>query len=298
MMPDDTGHETLAGIIVEPPRPAYGPGVHAGLDYPTYDTIAALSSHRLMAMRSSPRHAQVFRERMDTDALRLGSMAHLAVLEPEKFHERVVISPKFDRRFKDQKEAAKLFEVQNIGKEIVDRQMFDTISAIHESLADHPAASKLLKLCQNREHSLVWNDRAGTLCKARPDLYSLEHGICCDLKTIKHGGGNPEEFIRNSVTSGRFYHWQAAFYLRGFMHLEMPITTWIWIVVETEEPYAVSCVKASQDILEYGRQEITPHIEEYAECARTGNWPAYSDRIEEPATPQWILDRLYGGSPS
>ena len=267
-------------------------GVYS-LSFPEYGEIEALSAHRLMQMTASPRHAQVFRENVESDALKLGKLVHLAVLEPEEFQNRVVRSPKFDRRTTQGKIESARFSELHVGKELVDEVTFEKLSPIQEALAQHPAASRLIARCKAKEQALVWNDRSGVLCKARPDMFS--DTICCDLKTIKHGEGGPERFLSSALSYGRLYHWQAAFYLRGFKALQMGIGTWIWIVVETEEPYAVSVVEAHPDIIEYAKQQTGPLIEQYAECTRNGAWPAYSDRVETPEPPQWLRDKLYGG---
>ena len=264
------------------------------LTYQEYDAIEALNAGKLKSMAISPRHAQVFRERSSTPSLRIGSMAHLAVLEPDVFSSSVAVSKNFDRRYKDQKALALQFEEENAGKTIIDHDTYTTICSISEALAEHPAAHKLLTRCRRREESIIWQDNAGVLCKSRPDMFNEELGICCDLKTIKAGDGKPENFLRSALSFERLYHWQAAFYLRGFQKLGLPIHRWIWIVVETSEPFGVSCVQASSDMIEYARQCISPLIEQYADCAQKGAWPAYSDKIEEPDTPQWILDKLYG----
>lgn len=66
-------------------------------------------------------------------------------------------------------------------------------------------------------------------------------------------------------------------------------TSYIWLVQETEAPYACSLVGASPAVLEIGEHKLMKAITRWQECLNSGKWPAYSPRIAFPDPPPWIL---------
>ena len=62
-------------------------GVYFDLPRAEYDSIRRLNWSRLKALARSPAHYRhgLFADHIDTDAMRLGRCAHMAVLEPEVF---------------------------------------------------------------------------------------------------------------------------------------------------------------------------------------------------------------------
>ncbi len=78
----------------------------------TYHANPAISHSKLEVFRRRPR--LFFKRYVEkslpppetTTAFRVGSAVHCAILEPEEFNARFVVSQKFDRRTKDGKAAA------------------------------------------------------------------------------------------------------------------------------------------------------------------------------------------------
>ena len=70
----------------------------------------------------------------DTPALKFGRAYHKFCLEPYDFENEFVVSPKIDRRTKEGKAAYEEFEKQAAGKEIIDEETYEKLSAMRDVL--------------------------------------------------------------------------------------------------------------------------------------------------------------------
>ena len=80
-----------------------------------------------------------------TEAFRLGSAAHCAVLEPATFWDRYALRPEgIDRRTKDGKIAFAEFEAANVGKTVITQDEAGSVQEMTAAVKHHPLASQLL----------------------------------------------------------------------------------------------------------------------------------------------------------
>jgi hypothetical protein len=158
--------------------------------------------------------------------MRLGSLAHCAVLEPDELSKRYAIAP--DRRSNAGKAAAA--ELAAAGIEAVTESDMALALSMADAVRQHPYAAALLA-DGKAEQSFWWDDKAtGQRCKCRPDWY--QGTTIVDLKTCQDASANA--FARACATFG--YHTQAAHYLNGAarcgaVHLhrsgeDLPILRW------------------------------------------------------------------------
>ena len=76
-----------------------------------------------------------------TEAFRLGSAAHCAVLEPATFWDRYALRPEgIDRRTKDGKIAFAEFESANAGKTIITQDEAGSVQEMTAAVQHHPLA--------------------------------------------------------------------------------------------------------------------------------------------------------------
>ena len=64
----------------------------------------------------------------------------------------------------------------------------------------------------------------------------------------------------------------------------------VFIAVETEAPYLVSCNIIGPDSLVAGREAYRRNLDTYAECVATDTWPGYSDTLQTINLPDWELE--------
>src|SRR6266446_5889204 len=84
--------------------------------------------------------------------------------------------------------------------------------ALHEALVISEPPSVLSIQHGVPEQCLIWQERNGIWCRARPDWLRTDHRLVADYKTTTNAA--PDAWIRSQLF-GLGYDIQAAFYLRG-----------------------------------------------------------------------------------
>jgi exodeoxyribonuclease VIII len=237
-----------------------------------YHAMPGISKSGLDLINKSPAHYKWAHENPtpQTPAMRIGSLTHLAVLEPDRFDAECVVLPSLDRRTKAGKEAFEQFQADHPGFEMLTSDEHTRIIGIRDAVRAHPMGRKLLDRIAQVEVSTFWKDEdTGVDCRCRPDGI-LDNGMLIDLKTTTDAG---REFER-SVRQFR-YHVQAAFYAMGNGGAPM-----IFIAAEKDPPYMVACYMFDPDTIADGEYDARQNLKTYAECLATDTWPGYSAGIQ------------------
>jgi hypothetical protein len=280
------------------------PGAYKDIHILDYHNGEGVSKSQLDLIAKSPAHYyhnQLHKhDRKESEAFKIGRLAHLAVLEPELFNDTVVVAPECDRRTKEGKAiwAAFTDDLANAGKDVLKQQEYTQVRAIQASVARHPAANLLLSgKGPTRELSVYWNEHVepsvkypmldkDVLCRCRPDLLippkSVGNGggIVVDLKTTRDASPNG---FKKSVRMFR-YDVQAAWYLdgvnQGFAKGEPMFSTFLFIAVEKEPPYGVAVYQLDEADIISGREKARSDLATYAHATSTGVYDAYSPQIQ------------------
>lgn len=232
-----------------------------------YHASPGISKSGLDLINKSPAHYRWARENPTepTAAMRIGTLTHLAVLEPAEFAANCVVVPPIDRRTSAGKTAWADFLAENPGKELMTSDEHTRIIGIRDAIQSHQMAKKLLNRISQVEVSTFWTDNeTGVACRCRPDAI-LDNEVLIDLKTTADAGPG---FVK-SVRQFR-YHVQAAFYAAGTGGMPM-----IFLAVEKDPPFAVGCYMLDADTLQEGEDAARRNLETYAECLANDTWPAY-----------------------
>ena len=250
-----------------------------------YHASPAISKSGLDLIRKAPALYAYRREnpQEQTPAMRLGSLTHTVVLEPEVFAHSVIARPEgIDRRTSAGKLAWAEFEVQAEGREIITNEEGAKLAAIRDAVRSHPAAAKALAGSPTIEQSIFW-DADGIACRCRPDAVT-ERGVIVDLKTTRDA--SPEGFAK-SILAYR-YHVQAAFYSDGYRAAfgEDP-RGFVFVAVETEAPYLMAVYVASEAMMQRGRVDYQTDLDTFRRCQESGTWPGYSDALLTIDLPKW-----------
>lgn len=256
-----------------------------GLTNAEYHALTSVSKSGLDLIRKAP---AIFRHRRDnptppTPAMRLGTLTHTAILEPDRMSE-LIVAPVVDRRTTAGKAAWAAFEIESEGREIVTEDELANLDGIRSAVWAHPAAGKALAMLREVETSIFWTDReTGVDCRCRPDGI-LTNGLIVDVKTTKDA--RPDEFAK-SIANYR-YHVQAAFYGDGYLEgFGEPPKGFMFIAVETEPPYLVACYVASEAMKLRGRADYQADLATYARCMESGEWPGLSQSPIVIDLPKW-----------
>jgi exodeoxyribonuclease VIII len=236
-----------------------------------YHARDSISASRLKLLRQSPRvyQATVLLGKMphsETPAMKLGTAIHCAVLEPESYWSTYVRCPAgcSDKRTSAHKEWAK-----SVGDRIVltDSEA-DTIEMASQALRMHMIAGKIIRAAELTEGSVTYADpETAADCRFRFD--GIAGPICFDIKTIAEC--SMEKISRAIWDFG--YHIQAAHYLAGLETLD-PSTAWrfMFLFVETSEPWRVRVVELGPSEIELGRFERAALIRDLLARNASGDW--------------------------
>jgi PDDEXK-like domain of unknown function (DUF3799) len=246
-----------------------------------YHKDPAISASHLHSVAISPLHYwRRFRDpnrpvAEPTAAMRLGSLVHCAVLEPDELINRYAIAP--DRRTKEGKAEAAAMVASGI--EPVSANDLEQAMAMSAVVRSHPTAALLL--ADGKAEQSFWFDDfdTGLRCKCRPDWHNGHTLI--DLKTTTDA--SPSGFAR-AIAVWR-YHVQAAHYLAGTF-----AQRFVFIAVEKSYPFGIGIYELDAEALERGKELRRHDLQVIADCEATGEWPGYGDSVQPLSLPGWALN--------
>ena len=220
-----------------------------------------------------------------TPALKLGSMLHKAVLEPNEFNSFYQVIE--NKRTKEGKE--KILQLEEKGIEAISFEEKVLCNDICDAVANHPIASELFSK-GTAEQSFFWDHKETNLpLKCRADWINGDTII--DLKTTFDA--SPKGFQR-SVANYRYYV-QASHYLDV---VEGATGTrpqaFLFVAVEKSRPFGAAVYMADSQMIEIGKQHAREDLDNIAKWMAEGNYPGYSERVEEISLPRWMLPKEDG----
>jgi len=210
------------------------------------------------------------REREEKDCFDIGTVAHMAMLEPHLLTEKVAVIEYSSYRTKDAQEMRD--DARACGKIPMLEEQFKEIQAMRKELFSHPIASKAFAK-GNPEQSLIWKDeKSGVWCKSRPDWTPESGSYLIDYKTS--ATANPEKFIKQSSSLG--YHQKAAWQLEAAQIVtgKRP-RSFYFVVQSTKSPYLVSVFELDATAILWGEIANAKAREIFSKCLKESYWPGY-----------------------
>ena len=291
------------------------PGLYADVPFRDYLAWPAASNSGLgIILKRTPSHYKEDREgrgKPQTDAKLIGKATHALVLEPSMFGENyraagicnfVTEENKpcqsqgkfllYDGRsacgthVKQVKPSKVMRDVQ-----VLTLKQAKVVNGGSEAVQRHQSANELLTSEGPTEVAIVWRDPVtGVWCKGRLDKLSLEFSSIVDYKTAEDASDEP--FQRSVYKYG--YHRQGAFYLRATDSLGLGINEYVLIAQEKSPPYAVATYgyPRTGGTMQAGDDYIEPLLRIYARCGESGEWPGYSERVEEGHLPHYAWAQM------
>jgi hypothetical protein len=258
-----------------------------------YHSAPDLGSGSIRELLKSPKHFAAYRDggSETTPAMRLGTLAHTATLEPAVWSRRYVRDVEGDGRTKAVKEAREALaqRVAAEGMSVVRPDDYDTAEAIAKSVRVHPAASALLRYAADVELSVFWEDGdTGVPCKARIDLVAKTPAgiVLCDLKTT----ADASEDAASKALVNYSLDTQAAHYIDGYEAATgETVAHYALIFVESGAPHDVLVRALGNATLARGRTRRIKALDLWAECTASGKWPGRDEKIATIDAPSWAL---------
>lgn len=263
------------------------PGLYRDVPMETYLALPLLSASALEVFRRSPEHYRKRDAKPATKALRLGTAAHLALLEPLLFEATYIRGVPGDGRTKAIRQAREDLAHRFPEAEILNPEDFDAAIAIRDAIQAHPRARTLFEGHGEFEVTGIFEDPdTGILCKFRPDRLVARAQMVIDLKTA--ADASERAFVRSAVTLG--YHRKLAFYRRGLRALDWTCTASAICAVESAPPHVVACYLMDEDQLLRAEADVARSLEHFRYCSTSDTWPGYGDEFRTLTFPDYAFD--------
>jgi exodeoxyribonuclease VIII len=256
------------------------------MSHQAYNETKALNYSGAKHILVSPCHYQAWlkEERVETPALKLGRLVHLASLEPLVFDKTVRLAPTWDGRTTEGKAIKKAFlATLKEGEEYLDQEEMDEVMSIAEAAQAgiESIASTIPDAARLREQ-VVTGKHEGAFIKGRPDLilHHADGGAIIDIKTTMDASADS---FSKDVAKYK-YHLQAAFYL----HMT-GAKRFYFVAVEKKAPFDWAVYELDAEALESGKRMMTSACLTYRECNLYNNWPGYSKSVQTITLPKWAF---------
>ena len=266
-------------------------GIFPNMSFPNYLDHPFWGSSSLKdARNSSPEYAKWRRENRSgsTQATRLGSAAHCAILTPKLFSEQFIVKPE-GMEFRSKADKAQRDEWLEQGLEILTQDDWKTVEAIVQAFHSKAVADKALRSAVGIEQSVFWRCAETDLGrKCRPDwftqdaIYDLKDSIAATkpidrLTFCAYANG-----WMNQLAQGR-----AGLNANGHSIKEGRL-----VVIASQPPHAarVWCLRLKEGDCDFLELENENTCRMVRKCERTGEWPGTPDGwqdIELPNAATW-----------
>jgi exodeoxyribonuclease VIII len=259
-------------------------GVYHDMPETAYHAIEAFSASGAKQLLRSAAHYVASRAepREPTPNMQLGTAVHRLVLEPDRAGD-VIAAPDVDRRTKAGKEAYEAFKQASAGKLVLAPEDYERAHRCADAVAKHPIAWQLFSGAETETTSL-WH-RDGVRCKARVD--AISGTAIVDLKTTQDA--SPEGVAKAIASFG--YHVQEAHYRDALEAQGMFAERFVFVFVETQAPYLVTCAQIDEHALGIGRAHVKKAFKRYQQLM-LGEIPAeemgYEPIIHRITLPAWL----------
>lgn len=208
------------------------------------------------------------------------------VFEPKNFHKNFVVSPPYNRRSNDGRDAYNEFKAANADKTTLSVPMYDLANTISQAVKNHPAAAFMLEAGVAEQIHHFTEPMTGAPCKVRTDFISENSGFILDLIISENAAADP--FSRAAFKYR--YHVKDAFYYDGVaMATGHAPKGLCFIVVEKEPPHAVALYYLDDRARNLGRVTYQQNLLTYMECLKTDEWPAFGDEVRMLSLPRYAF---------
>jgi hypothetical protein len=248
-----------------------------------YENINALNYSGMKELLKSPLHYQTYlkREHVETKALRIGTLVHLAVLQPEVW-QTFKPAPVCDRRTKEGKDTYNTWLASlKPSEQVVD-------------LEEHEVVVRVAKAAEDLKDSLgvqfVKTEVAMTACEySVPLKCSIDaigsDGFIYDLKTTSEEA-SANGFKRSALAFK--YYLQAFIYLRIYqLATGEKAKGFRFLVIEKDLPNAGGIFELGEEFMYKASMEYNTALSLFTEATSTGNWKGYPTEVQTVDLPKF-----------
>lgn len=228
--------------------------------------------------------------------MKLGTLVHTLVLEPEKFSDEYIVKPGLvtlpkvgllkdlgREEFDEQKAARSQIEENNKsimddfnfyskGREVITSEVLEEAKQMFLSVTGNELAHSLIADSKVEQSIYFTHEPTGLQCKVRPD--SWLNSIVTDLKTS--ADASYRAFQSSAYKMG--YYLQAGMIHQALKSIGIDMEKFVFVCVESKEPYLTATYILDDEALEYGINQFNTIMEQFAIHLEQDRWPAYELR--------------------
>lgn len=261
------------------------PGIYHDIGMAEYNAFpdSTRSSLLNLAIQRTPAHArwaQLYPS-PETEALRLGTIAHIGILEPDLFLTEYAEGPAVDLRTKMGRALWERALEEHQGRQVLRPKEYQTVAAIIESIwerPEHQTIRDFLGANDEREVTIVYRDPATqVLARVRLDMVGLRVGSAGDLKTST----DASEYAFAKSVADYGYDLQSAMQIEACEVVGWDVLDYAWVVVEKEPPYLANLIRLRKELLELGRTRLRQAFDVWHRCEVSGEWAGYGREVKD-----------------
>ena len=234
-----------------------------------YREFPAISTSDIKQVLDNPYKFKIGMEVEETPAMKLGSLVHLLVLEPQKFNETYAIAPSVDKRTKEGKAIWAEFAEANQDKIIIDSTMHETAQGMLESLKTSGVFDRYFT--QGEAETSYIGEALGAEFKVRPDFFNLDKSLIVDLKCVSNASAKGFQRLCANLR----------YYIQAYLYMEITgAKQFVFVAIETKAPYTIGVYELDYIALELAEAEVKKALQIISNLENINN--VYSDESLTP----------------
>ena len=264
-------------------------GIHERITPTVYMADPAISRSDLELVGKAPafyRWAKSSQDEESSKAMDLGYAFHTAILEPDLFDTRHVLSQYDEFRTNEAKKWRDGIKAE--GKTILKKDARDSLLAMAISARQHPKFGEMMRNAYRELTVVAKHEGTGILRKSRPDLVPTGKALV-DFKSTKDA--SPEGF---GVEVWNYqYFCQAAHYLDCWNAInDKKKSEFMFFACENTPPYLCAVYVTPFELIEYGRKLNNARLYTLAHCLKSNVWGGYPTEIDEFQLKPWMQKEI------
>lgn len=280
---------TSLSIVIDPDFKAHWKEGLSNEEYHADKTT--VSSTGLKEFKKSP-HAflshHLWADEFDKEKkhLRIGRAVHMAILEPELFKKKFVLSPKFSGTGAVKAKSEWRLSIDSDAL-ILSEDDYHDLQSMVESALKHPSACVALRAGKAEISGYFSDPLTGIKCRIRPDFFNESKMCLVDIKTTKDSVGMKD--FSKTIASFE-YHVQLAMYCEGVRlitgkEVELPV----FLAIQTKSPFECAVYTADVKMQELGFSRYQKYMRSLKACLTNNNWPRIQSYAKDISLPDWYI---------
>lgn len=220
-------------------------------------------------IKSPKQYIQYLTEEKKTpsEQMIIGAAVDCLLLQPNLFEKKFKLYEKPNLRSNAGKEEWQIIldEAKKNKQTLITQDQYIIAKTSRDAVLSNDDTKNLIENKTKVQVPLKWTDPVGKLPMIGYVDFETKAwytDIICDLKTTTDA--DPDEFIKQTVKM--YYHLQMAMYLRGYERKQFRFPEFIFLAVETKEPFNVSINFCDSKFKEQAKNELLGALRAFRYC--------------------------------